>query len=99
MTHYDWHSRLMRYLDNSLKVRYIVFRIANALQVDRLRLLINQLPEVLRLISIYELGLDPESREEHLELVISAAIQVGRRNNIVASMCEGRNGHELSSLT
>lgn len=77
MTHYDRHPGLVRHLHNSLKIRYVVLRIANALQVDRLRLLVNQLLEILRLISIHESGLDPKSREEDLELIISAAVQVG----------------------
>lgn len=66
--------------------------------IDRLRLVINRGLKVLRLIAIHKFGLDTQSWEHDLELVVGASIQVGCRDNIITSMCERSDGNELRSL-
>lgn len=61
-------------LCNGLKVRDIVLRISDALDVDGLRLLVNRLGKILGLVSVHKLGVYAQSREEDLQLVVGSAI-------------------------
>lgn len=61
-------------LCNGLKVRDIVLRISDALDVDGLRLLVNRLGKILGLVSVDKLGVYAQSREEDLQLVVGSAI-------------------------
>lgn len=88
----------MGHLAYSLEVGHVISWVPDTLQIHRLRLLIDQILEVFRLIPIDELGIDTQPREENLELVVGASVQVRCGHDIVAGMCECGNGHELSRL-
>lgn len=83
---------------NCLKVWYVVARVANSLQVDGLGTIINGSSEILWLVTLDKLGVDSQTGEEDLELVVRAAIQVTGRHNVITRMGQSRNGHELSRL-
>jgi hypothetical protein len=88
----------MRNLDNSLQIRDIVLWVTNRLNIDRLGLVINRLGDLIRLIDIHELGVDAQTREEDLELVVSAAVEVGGGDDVVAGVGKSGDGDELGSL-
>jgi len=83
---------------NGLEVGDIVAGISDTLNVDRLCLVINGSTNVLGLVAIHKLGRDAEAREQDLELVVCAAVEVGCRDNVVASVREGGDGQELGCL-
>lgn len=88
----------MSSLGNSLQIRNVVLGVSNTLNIDSLCLIINGSCNVLRLVAIDELGFDAQAREEDLELVVGAAVEVRSRNDVVASLSEGADGEELSGL-
>lgn len=96
--YYHWHTSLVRDSDNLLKVWYVVFGVADGLDVDGLGLLIDCGLEVLGLITVDELGLNAQSREKDLELIVCASIEVRGRNNVISGVCEGGDCDELGSL-
>lgn len=85
-------------LGNGLQVRHVVSRVANALDIDSLGLVVNGGSDVLGVVTVDELGLDAEAGQEDLELVVSAAVQVGCGDNVVTGMGEGRDSDELGTL-
>jgi hypothetical protein len=85
-------------LCNSLEIRHIVARVTNSLNIHSLSTLINSSRNILRLITIDKLSSNTQTREQHLELVIRATIQVASGNDIIAGMRQRRNSHELSGL-
>ena len=88
----------MGHLGNGLNVGHIVPRVANALNVHGLGLVVNGGGNVLGLVAVDKLGRDAQAREHDLELVVGAPVEVRRRDNVVASVGERRNGDELSAL-
>lgn len=86
-------------LGNGLKVRNIVAGVTNRLDVDSLGTVINSRGNILRLVTLNELGSDPHAWERNLELVVGAAVQVAGGDDVVSGMGEGRDGHELGGLT
>lgn len=85
-------------LDNLVKVGHVVPGIADALEVDGFCVVVDELLEVVRVVSVDELCVDAEARERDLELVVGAAVEVRGRDDVVAGMGEGGNGHELRRL-
>ena len=85
-------------LDNSLKVRHVVARVANALNVDSLGLVIDGGRNVLGLVAVDELSGDAKAGKEDLKLIVSAAVEVGGGDNVIARVRQRRNGHELRCL-
>lgn len=73
-TYNDRNASLVRNLTNLFKVRHVVSGVANALKVHSLCLFINGFPEIFRLVSVDEFGVDAQSREEDFELVVGAAV-------------------------
>lgn len=88
----------MSHLGNSLEIRHIVSRVANALDIHSLGLVINSSSDLLWILAIYKLGIDTKTRQKDLELVIRASVEVGRGNNIVARVRKGVDGNELRAL-
>lgn len=98
LTYNNRNTLFMGSLGNSLQVRNVILGVSNTLNIDSLCLIINGSCNVLRLVTIDELGLDAQAREEDLELVVGAAVEVRSRNDVVASLSEGADGEELSGL-
>ncbi len=88
----------MRNLRNSLKIRHVISRIANSLYKHGLGAVINRGRNISCIIALDELGLDAQARQEDLELIVGAAVEVAGGDDVVASMCQGCNGKELSGL-
>jgi hypothetical protein len=85
-------------LGDGLELGHVVARVADALNVDGLGLVVDGGRNVLGLVAVDELGGDAEARKQHLELVVRAAVEVGRRHDVVARVRQRRNGHELRGL-
>jgi len=101
-THNHRNALLPRHPDNPLKVGHTIPRIPDTLQIHRLCPVINQLGKLARLIltrsHIHKLGRHAQSRQEHLQLVVRAAVQVRGGDDVVARVRERRDGHELCAL-
>lgn len=98
-TYDDGDAGLVGDLDNAFKVRDVVPWVSDTLKIDGLGLVVDQWLEIFWLIPRHKLGLDAQSGEEDLELVVSAAIQVRRGDDVVACVSQCCNGHELCGLT
>lgn len=85
-------------LGNGLEIWDVVLGVANALDVDSLGLVVNGSSNVLGLVAVDKLGVDAQARQEDLELVVGAAVEVGGGDDVVTGMGEGVDGNELSSL-
>ena len=91
-------SGIVCYLHNGLKVRDIVFRISDRLDIDCLRPVIDSSGDILWLIAVDEFRLDPETGKEDFELVVCAAVEVAGGDDVVPCVREGCNRHELRRL-
>lgn len=80
-------------LGDLLKIRDVVARVSDGLDVDGLGLLVDGGSDILRLVTVDELGLDSQAREHDLELVVGTAIEVGGGDDVVAGVGKGSNGH------
>lgn len=85
-------------LGNGLKVRNVVAGVTDRLEVNSLGTVINSRGNILRLVTLDELGSDSHAREHNLKLVVGAAVQVAGGDDVVSGVGEGRDGHELGSL-
>jgi hypothetical protein len=85
-------------LGNSLQVRNVVLGVTNALEVDGLCLVVDGSSNVLGLVAVDKLGLDAQTGEEDLELVVGAAVEVGGGDDVVAGVGQSVDGDELGGL-
>jgi hypothetical protein len=92
------NALLLTDLGDGLEVGDVVLGVSNALDVDGLGVVVDGSSDVLRLVAVYELGLDSQAREHDLELVVGSAVQVGGSDNVVAGVRKRGNGHELGAL-
>ncbi len=76
----------MCYARNRFNIRYVISRVADALYKDGLCAVVYRLGEILCIISGNEYGVDAKPGKEDLELIVGAAIQVRRRDDVVAGM-------------
>lgn len=97
-TYHNRDARVVGDLGDGLEFGHVVARVTDALDVDSLGLVVDGGRDVLGAVPIDELGRDAEAREEHLELVVRAAVEVGCRDDVVATVGERRDGHELRGL-
>jgi hypothetical protein len=88
----------MRNLRNSLKIRNIIPRVPNSLYINRLGAVINSSRNIRRIIPIDKLSRNTQPRKHNLKLVISTPVQVTRRNDVITSVRERRDSHELGRL-
>ena len=72
--------------------------VSNALDVDSLGLVVNCGSNVCWVVSVDKLGLDSESWEEDLELVVCASVEVRGRDDVISGVGKSCNGHELCGL-
>lgn len=85
-------------LGNSLEVGNVVPRVTDALDIDGLGLFVNGSGNVLGLVAVDKFGLDTETGEEDLELVVGATVKVGGRHDVVAGVGKGVDRDELRGL-
>lgn len=88
----------MRHLGDGLKVRHVVPGVPNGLDVDGLGAVVDGGRDGLGAVSLDELGIDAEAREQDLELVVGAAVQIAGGHDVVSDMGQRRDGHELGGL-
>ena len=89
VVHHKRNSSLVSDLGDFLEIRHIVTRVANGLDVDCLRLAVDCLPNLSWIVTSHELGVDAQSRQKDLELVVGASVKIGSRDNVVARTGEG----------
>lgn len=75
-THNHRHARVMGDLGNRLKIRDIVARVANGLNVHGPSLVVNGLCKVLGALRGDKFGVNAETWKEDFELVVRAAVEV-----------------------
>lgn len=97
-TYHDGDSLLVGNLGDSLEVRNVVTRVSNGLDINSLGLVVDGCGDILHLVALDELGLDAQTRQEDLELVVGAAVQVTGGNDVVAGVSQSCKGHELRRL-
>lgn len=92
VVHDHRHASLVCNCDDLLKVRDIIFRISDALElevslveiitpgcstyVNRLGLVINRSLKVVRLVTVHKFRLNTQARKHDLELIVCASIQI-----------------------
>ena len=85
-------------LGDRFKIRDIVARVSDRLDVHGPSLIVNGFCKVLGALRGDELGMDAETRKKDFELVVCAAVEVGGADDVVASYRQVCNGHELCRL-
>lgn len=95
---HDRDTLLMRQLCDLLQIRHIVPRVANALEINGLGIVINGGYELLGVVTVHKLAADAQPRKHDLELVVRASVQVARRDDVVTGLSKSSNCHELSGL-
>jgi hypothetical protein len=98
-TYHNRDARVVGDLGDGLELGHVVARVTDALDVDSLGLVVDGGRDGLGAVAVDELGRDAEAGEEHLELVVRAAVEVGCRDDVVAAVGKRRDGHELRGLT
>lgn len=85
-------------LGDGLEVGDVVARVADALDVDGLGLVVDQGGDLVWVVAVDEFSLDAEARQEDFELVVRATVEVGCGDDVVAGVGEGVDGDELRAL-
>ena len=98
VVHDDGHTVLVRDSHDALKVGYRGAGVGDGLEVNSAGALIDQLLKVGGGLGGDKLDGDAQARELHLELVVGATIELARRHDVVASLGDGGDGQELSTL-
>lgn len=96
---YDRDTLRVRQLGDLLEIGHIVPRVADALHIYCLGLVINGSGQVLCRVPVHKLGVDSQPWQSDLELVVRAAIQVGRGHDVVAHSRQRSNRYELCCLS
>ena len=89
---------LVRDLGDGFDVRDIVPGVAYALDIHQFRLVVDLLLEVYGVVALHEASGDAEPGEEDFELVVGATVEVRGRDDVVAGVGEGGDGHKLGGL-
>jgi len=86
----------VRDLDDALKVRHAVPRVPDALQIHGLGLVVDQFLELLGAVRLRELGRYAETGQHDFQLVVGAAVEVVRGDDVVSDARE--RGATMSPL-
>lgn len=85
-------------LGDGLEIRNVVLGVTNTLNVDALGLAVDCLGKVRCLVALDKVGGDAHAREEDLELVVGASVEVGSGDDVVAGRAERQERHGLCRL-
>ena len=89
----------MRHARDGFQIRYIVPRISDTLDVDGFGPVVDQIGKGSRVIPDDELGLDAQTGQKDLELVVRSTVEAGSRDDVIPGMRKRDDGHELRRLT
>jgi hypothetical protein len=98
-TYHERNTLLVGDLGDGFEVRDIIPRVADGFDINGLGTVINGRGQVLRVVALNEFGVDAQSRQEDLKLVIGAAVKIARGNDVIACVGKGTDCHELGRLT
>jgi hypothetical protein len=85
-TYNNRNTLFVRNLGNSLEIGHVVSRVPNSLHVNRLGTIINESSNILCTIAIHKFGLNAQSRQEDLELIVGTAVEVTGCDDVVAGV-------------
>lgn len=63
-------------LRNGLEIGHVVARVADALDVDSLSLVVDSSRNILGLVTIHKLSGNSKAWQEHLELVVGTSVKI-----------------------
>ena len=89
----------MSNLADSIEVRNVQTRVPNRLHEERFGVFVDGLTEIFRVALIDKFHIDAELGQRVVKQVVGAAIETGRRDNVLARMAQVHDGQRLGSLT
>ena len=89
----------MRHARDGFQIRHIVPRISDTLDVDGFGPIVDQFGKGSRVIPDNEFGLNAQTGQEDLELVVRSTVEVGGRDDVIPGVRKCGDGHELRRLT
>ena len=96
--HHEGNTSVVSHLGDGGQVRDVISGVPNALDVDGLGPVVDRLGEPFGVVPLDELGGDAQPRHKDLELVIGAPVQIRGRDDVIADVGQGGDGHELCRL-
>ena len=99
VVHDQRNAGLARHRREGLEIGDVEARIADGLDVERLRAVVDRAPERLRIVAVDELRRDAEPRQGDLQLVVGAAVEKARGDDVVAGAGDRGERQELRRLT
>src|SRR5436190_10859805 len=89
----------MGFISDTPKVGYSAPRVSNCLDEDQLGLLVDQPSDIFWVVAgVQPPDLDAQTREKRLETAVRAAVQVPRRDDVIAGLGQQDYGLEYSPL-
>src|SRR5690242_5250268 len=76
VVHDQRHTLLMCHFGNGFKIRNVVPRVTNSLNIDGLGPVINGRGDVFGVFAIDKLCVDSQTREEDFELIVGTAVEI-----------------------
>lgn len=98
ITYNKGNARLVRNLCNGLQIRHVIPRVTDRLDEYGLGLLVDSGLDILGLVTVDELGVDAQTGQEDLELVVGTTVEVRGGHDVVAGVSEGVDDDELGGL-
>ena len=92
------HAVVVRDVGNPLEVGDVEAGVADRFEVDRLRVLVDQALDGVRVVAVGDVHVEPAAGEGVFKLVVGAAVEVARRDDVVAVLAERVEGEELGRL-
>ena len=91
-------TRVMTDLRNSRHIRDVELRVPDRLDIDRTRVLIDRIPDLLCILARHKLAMDVELLKIDAELVERATVEIHRADEVMARLTAGGDGHELCGM-
>ncbi len=98
VVHHQRHAVGVGDVGDPLEVRDVEARIADRLQVDRLRVRVDQAFDRVGVVAVGDVDVEAAAREGVLELIVGPAVEVARGDDVVAVLTEGVEGQKLGGL-
>ncbi|EAU68636.1 hypothetical protein STIAU_5996 [Stigmatella aurantiaca DW4/3-1] len=98
VVHDERNPRLAGDGSQGLEVRDVQARVANGLDVNRLRLRANGRADGARLVRVHEARVDAKARQRHLEEVVRAPVEAGGRDELISRLEDVHQRERLGRL-